>query len=295
LLKWPREKFFVHIMSESVEIKNKAWQPLTPRGIAAFAQASWLRLLLVQFIVAVLTAATVVWFLRTAWFPTVREAISQLPVSGEIQAGTLNWRSSSPQLLAEGHFLTFTVDTNHTGVLKSPAHFQIELGSQTVRVFSLFGFWDFPYSKNYLVAFNRTDLEPWWGAWQPPILWMTVAGVIIGLLLSWTLLAIIYALPVWLAAYFANRNLSMGSSGKLAGAALMPGALMLMIAIFFYGIGAVDVIQLLIAFSVHWILGWVFMIWAALSSPKIILPESAGKNPFTNKADKDDVDTMNSP
>ena len=41
-----------------------AWEPFTPRGVAAFAGAGLGRLWLVQFVVAMLAAAAVVWFVH---------------------------------------------------------------------------------------------------------------------------------------------------------------------------------------------------------------------------------------
>ena len=61
-----------------------AWQPFTPRGIAAFAHATFGRLFLLQVVFALLAAGAVIWFLRTAWCPPVREAIRNLPASGAI-------------------------------------------------------------------------------------------------------------------------------------------------------------------------------------------------------------------
>ena len=81
-----------------------AWEPITPRGVAAFARANFSRLLLVQFIVALLAAVSVAWFLDDACFPTVLAAIQKLPTAGEIRSGKLDWRGDSPQMLAEGRF-----------------------------------------------------------------------------------------------------------------------------------------------------------------------------------------------
>ena len=83
-------------MNASVDKAQFAWQPLTVRGVAAFARASLGRLLLVQFIVALLAAGTVVWFLHKAWFPTIGEAIRQLPPQGEIRSGRLDWQGPTP-------------------------------------------------------------------------------------------------------------------------------------------------------------------------------------------------------
>src|SRR6267143_3278964 len=74
-----------------------AWQPITPRVVAAFAGASLGRLLLVELIVALLVAGAVLWFLAAAWFPTVRQAIHQLPEQGTIR----NQRLDSPLTFAE--------------------------------------------------------------------------------------------------------------------------------------------------------------------------------------------------
>ena len=105
-----------------------AWEPLTPRGVAAFARAKASRLSLVQFLVTLVVAAAFVWLLYDGCFPAVREAISQMPPEGEIRSGKLNWRGESPQLLAEGRFLAFIVDVDHAGDIRSPAHLQFEFG-----------------------------------------------------------------------------------------------------------------------------------------------------------------------
>ena len=147
-----------------------AWQPLTVRGVAAFASATLGRLLLVQFIVALLAAGTVVWFVQRAWFPTIGEAIRQLPPEGEIRSGRLDWRGPTPVCLAEGRFLALVVDLDHTGEARSPAQVQVEFGRADFKVYSLFGCLPGAYPRSWAVAFNRTELGPWWGAWAPAIL-----------------------------------------------------------------------------------------------------------------------------
>src|SRR6516162_7860135 len=152
-------------------------EPLTPRGVAAFARAGLSRLLLAQFIVALLAASTVVWFLHSSCFPTVRAAIRQLPASGAIDSGKLDWRGGSPQLLAEGKILAFDVDLKHAGQIHSPADVQIEFGRDSIRIYSLFGYTDFFYVADRTSPFNRTDLEPLWGAWAAEILFLAGAAV----------------------------------------------------------------------------------------------------------------------
>ena len=257
-----------------------AWEPLTPRGVAAFAHARLSRLLLVQFVIASLAAAAVVWFLSDGCFPTVHAAIRNLPVAGEIHAGRLDWPGHTPQLLAEGRFLAFIADPNHSGQIHSPADVQIEFGAQTVRVFSLLGYHDFPYPPDQIISFNRTELEPLWGAWEPELLAITLLAVVAGLMLLWAALATVYFLPAWLIGFFANRGLSFRSSWKLAGAALMPGELLLTAAIVFFALAALDLVQFCFLLGAHVALGWIYLFLSQLFLPRID-PTSPRGNPFS--------------
>jgi hypothetical protein len=271
-------------MSDSVETQSTAWQPLTPRGVAAFARAPLRRLLVVQFIFALLAAGALVWFLRTAWFPTVRQAIENLPAQGEVKSGKLAWSGDAPQLLAEGRFLAFVVDTNHSGTLKSPAQIQIEFGRDDIFFYSLAGYRELPYQSDWNFGFNRAALQPWWGAWEPPIQWLAFAGMLLWCLASWWGLATIYFLPVWFAGFFANRDLNFRRSWKLAGAALMPGALVMIAGIFLYGFGVLDLVQLAAVMAAHLLVSWVYLAWGVCVSPKLAANALPAKNPFATKA-----------
>jgi len=267
-------------MDSSVAKPPIAWQPLTPRGVAAFAYATLGRVLAVEMIMALLAAATVVWFLRTAWFPIIGRAISQLPSVGEIRSGSLDWPGDSPASLAEGRFLAFTVDLKHEGKARSPAHIQVEFGRADYKIFSLLGFVEGGYPRTREVAFNREDLVPWWGAWAPALLGIAAGLVVAGLMLAWAVLATVYALPVWLLGFFANRELSLRGSWHLAGAALMPGALLLSAAIWLYGSGAFGLVELAIAGAAHLVIGWVYLIASPLKLPLHAAFAVARENPF---------------
>jgi hypothetical protein len=276
-------------MTDSTEPKPAAWQPFTPRGVAALAQASLSRLLLVQFIFALVAATALVWFLRTAWFPTVRAAIAQLPAQGAMKSGKLNWSGNSPQSLAEGHFLAFVVDTNHSGTLCSPAQIQVEFGRDDVFFRSLAGYREWPYPSDWNFGFNRVELQPWWGAWSPPILWIAFGAMLAWCMASWTLLATIYFLPVWLGAFFTNRDLNLRQSWKLAGAALMPGAVVMILAILAYGFGVLDLVGLAAAVGAHLIVGWIYIIWSAWVCPRLSSTAVVSENPFAGKAANDNL------
>ncbi len=256
-----------------------AWEPLTPRGVAAFARAKLGRLLLVQFIVALLAAASVAWFLDDACFPTVLAAIQKLPAAGDIRSGKLDWRGDSPQMLAEGKFLAFDVDTNHSGLLHSTADLQIEFGAGYARVFSLVGYADFSYPPDRAMPFNRTELEPVWDAWAAEILFIAAAAVTLFLLLSWWLLATVYFLPVWLLGFFTNRDLNLRASWKLSGAALLPGALMMTAGIWLYGFRFLGLVAFGFLFAAHFLLGWIYLLLSQFFLPRTSDGPQKG-NPF---------------
>ena len=65
-------------MSTTAQPSSFAWEPLTPRGVAAFARASWGRLWLAQLIVALLAGAVTTWFLYEEWLPVVYEIAGPL-------------------------------------------------------------------------------------------------------------------------------------------------------------------------------------------------------------------------
>jgi hypothetical protein len=241
-------------------------------------------LLLLQFLFALLAAMALVWFLRTAWFPTIRQAVAQLPERGELNSGKLNWFENSPQLLAEGHFLAFVVDTNHTGALRSPAQIQVEFGRDDIFFYSLAGYRAWPYPKEWKIGFNRAGLQPWWGAWEPPMQWLAFAGMLFWCMASWWLLATVYFLPVWFGGFFANRDLNFRRSWKLAGAALMPGALVMIMAIIVYGFGMLDLVQLAAAVGAHLIVSWVYLVWSVWAAPKLLASAAPPANPFADKA-----------
>lgn len=266
-------------MNESVEQAQFAWQPLTMRGVAAFAGASLRRLLLVQLVIALVAAGCVVWFLHHAWFPTIGEAIRHLPPQGELRAGRLDWQGPTPAILAEGRFLALVVDLDHSGDARSPAQVQVEFGRTNCKVFSLFGCVQGAYPPGWAVALNRAELGPWWGAWAPAVLAIVAVLVVGGLMLSWASLATVYFLPAWLVGFFANRTLSLGGSWRLAGAALMPGALLLSAAIVLYGWGAFDLVLLTTAAAAHWVTGWVYLFVSPLLLPRSTTA-TAKENPF---------------
>jgi hypothetical protein len=259
-----------------------AWEPLTPRGVGMFAHARLANLLLVQSLTALLAAASVVWFLDNSVCPVVRDAIKNLPDSGQIRSAKLDWRGDAPALLAEGRVIAFDVDLDHDDKINSSADVQIEFGQDTVWCDSLLGYTEFPYPVTDPLPFNRPALEPLWGAWKAEVLSAAAVLTAGGLLASWWILATIYFLPVWLLGFFVNRDLNFRQSWRLAGAALLPGALLMAVGIVLYDFGAVDLVQFGFIFGAHFVLDWIYLFVSLLFVPAI--PTSTPKgNPFADK------------
>jgi hypothetical protein len=265
-----------------------AWQPLTPRGVAAFAPAPLRRLLLVQFIVAVLVALAVGWFLYDGYFPVINQAIAQLPTEGQVREQKLDWRGATPALLAENRFLALSVDLEQSAKLRSVAHVQLEFGRTNFFAYASLGlgYAEIIYPAGWGLAANRAELQPLWGAWRPAVLVGAMVLVIVGLFTGWFFLATLYAGPVWLLGFFLNRDLSLRGSWRLCGAALMPGALLLVVAISFYDLGVMDLVQLAFIYVAHLVLGWVFILVSPFSLPRLAASGKSAGNPFTKKSAK---------
>lgn len=254
-------------------------EPFTPRGIATFARAGFRRLLIAQFIFASLAAAAVAYFIHSACFPAIQAAIDNLPLTGQIQSGRLVW-NGGPQTLADGRFLAFDVDPDHSGQWRSTAaDFQVEFGQDTVRVISLFGYAGLFYPSAESMPFNQPQLDSLWKAWRAEILFLIVAATIVILPAIWWILALVYFLPVWLIGFLTNRDLSLRASLKLSGSALFPGALLMTLAIILYALGILNLITFCFVFAAHFILHWLYLLCALPFLPR--LSAAAQKaNPF---------------
>jgi hypothetical protein len=260
--------------------KNFAWQPLTWSGVAAFAEGTLGRLLLVQLFFAMVAAGTLLWLLQSCWFPVVRESIRHLPSTGIIKSAKMVWNGDSPVLLAENRFVAIGVDMKHQGGARSAAHVQIEFGESDVRAISLLGFVQVKYPKGWIIPCNREELQPWWGAWSPILLGITAIAVLAGLFVFWAMVSLVFFMPIWMVALFADRALTIGGAWRMAGAAQLPGALLVIVALFFYGLDVVDPVRLLAALGVQALLSIIYAFGSPFRLPKLALKTT---NPFETK------------
>ncbi len=254
-----------------------AWQPFTPRGVAAFAHAPGSRVLFLKTVVALLAAIVVVWFLNANYAPSISEAIKRLPDEAAFQYGELTNITSG--VLTQKKFLSIVVDMEETGEAGQTADLQIELRKKYFQICSLLGCGLFNYpGENFVIG--RSTSEPWWGARKPVIMAVCGALTFAGVWLTWFLLALVYALIAKLIAYFNDRELSWSGTWRLASAAQMTGALLMSLAILLYGLQVFDLIQFIFFFSAHFVVAWIYVGTAPFFLPPVAVVASAGPNPF---------------
>lgn len=267
--------------TEPTAKRPAAWQPLSPAGIARFADASFGRVFLMQLIAALIATAAICWFVSAAWFPQVRAAINRLPPTGQIHQGQLLLPAGSAGVLSDSRLLGFSINPESHPPATLASDLRIQFHDSYVAICSLFGCINYPYPPGYVIDFNRPEMQPWWGAWEPIIIGMLALGVALALLLSWLVLATLYFPVAWLIAFFADRHLSWGGSWRLASASLMPGALLLIGGVLAYGVQAIDVIRFLVLVCLHVAIAWIFLVVSIFALPRIDTASVRARNPFS--------------
>ena len=269
-----------------VSTAPRAWQPITFRGVAAFAFASYNRLFWIQTAFAILCAAAIVWALCHAWTPVIRTAVRNLPQEAPVRSEQLIYPPSASPVLAE---------SRHLAVLLKPeggaaaSDVRIEFLPQSMRVCSLFGCIVRPYPKDRAIHLTRQDAVPWWGAWQPILLGIIAIASALFFLALWSVLATVCFLFVRLYAYFADRQLTIGGSWRLCAAAFLPGSLALILALVLYALGIADLIRFLLAIPGHFLIALLYLVCAPLKLNRIAGAPPPSLNPFTEGDGRDNT------
>ena len=258
-----------------------AWQPLTWRGVASFSTATFSRLLVLQLLTALVVAGTELWFLDHTWLPSVHEAIRKLPDTGRIENQQLLTPRLSTEPLVENRWLALVVDAEEVGLSHPVSDLRLEFKRRHLDVCSLPGCYALEYPEGYLLEFNRPELESWWEAAGPAVYVGTVLVTLAVLFLTWFTLATLYCPWVRLLAFFKDRSLTFAGSWRISAAALLPAALLVAAAIVLYGLGIIDLIRLVTAWLIHFLLGWAWLILAVHRLPSVAEAASAARpNPF---------------
>lgn len=204
-----------------------ARQPFTWGGLAALARGSVVLWLVWVLGIALIAGGAAAHFLQRAWMPAIEQGVRNLPASGALAGGRLDWPSDRITELGRTPFLALRVNPQSTLVAGEAADVEIEFAATEVSLRSLFGYWILPYPAAARVPLDRPTLEPLLATWSA---YSGIAFLLIGggvAFLIWSLLGLV-ATPFLrtLAAVF-RRDIGLGGCWRMAVAACLPGTILI--------------------------------------------------------------------
>ena len=280
-------------MAESVP-PAPAWQPFTFGGVARFAYHGSARLFAICGVIAFVAAVTIVTFVNKSWAPAIDQAIAALPENAQLRDGYLHWPALTHSRLAANQFLSIFVNPTGEVLPREAADLQAEFGTTTMVLRSALGYTPLPYPRSWQLVLDQQELLPLWGAWKPALLGAVGLAAMLGLFLSWSLLATLFFLPVMIIAYYCDRELTLGGAWRLSFAALMPGALLMCFALTLYSLGEISPLLLGLITLAHFLVSVLYILLAPLclapAQDATIAPNPFGSgkavarkaNPFSN-------------
>ena len=255
-----------------------AWQPITPRGVAAFAHAKWSRLLVISALMALLAAGAITWFIGSAWAPVVAAAIENLPDTGQIEHAQLVSPRASPEPLATNPFLGIGVDIQARSNANAGTDTYVKFQRTEVLLCSFLGCATVYYPRGWSIQFNRPQLVPWWGAWKTMLLTLIFVGAALVLFLVWLALGLLYTPVAWLTALIRKRKLTGHQAWRLATASNLPGASLFTLALLLYFLGPLGLAPFCFLALAHVVPAWIYVILCPAYVP------DAPKQPITTAA-----------
>jgi hypothetical protein len=258
---------------------SKPWQPLTPKGAAAFAVASFTRLYVVLLCFALATALAVVFFLVRQCVPVLNQLSGAMPEGAVVSRGEM-FGQDTP-VTVSGAFLSIDVAPEAEVPGPHAADLRILLHRTGWKACSVLGCVEQPLPRDATFALGPSHLGPKWAAWKPLVLLGAALATVVALVVSWTVLASLYWLPVWIAALVAGRKIGPLGSWKVSAAGLMPGCALMVLAIVLYALRVLDLPALAFVQAAHLGVGWIFLGFAIAALERKDASSSPAKaNPF---------------
>lgn len=260
-----------------------AWHPFTGHGVAAFAFTGFFRLFSFQMTAALGIAGVVVWALHQTWFPVIHRALPQLPEAAAISSGSLSWPGYQPQRLAQNPWLDIVVSPNPnllSPALGQTADLQLEFLPTRFRIDGVLGQFSRPYPPIAQIDLGRLSAIAAWEAWRLTTSVFIGCSVALGLPLAWWFLSSIYCIPSWILARSLSRPVGIAAVWRMAGAALLVGALLSTASIAAYAIGMVRLPGFLLSQILHIPVGLIWLGWGILRLPSGSRPRKTDANPF---------------
>jgi hypothetical protein len=195
-------------------------------------------------------------------------------------------------VLGGNPFLVILVDLDAVEPVGAQGDLQCELGRSQVKLRSLLGYVPLPYPRSWLIQLDRTQVEAWWGAWEP-FLWISLGLLLVSLWISlWTCVATGLATLLRLTIFFLDRRGSWCVCWRLTLAAQLPGALWLAVTIILYGLHQLDLIAFLFAACLHVFIAGIYLVCALGLLPYTTTAQHRAPNPFRVLSEKEESEAQ---
>ncbi len=277
------------------ELNNAgAFLPVTPRAIAAYKNLKTINFIAYWLFYAVVCSLAITFVFERCVISFVSRAITNLPQSGEVVTGRLNgWETNGISTLIESRFISIYVNSSNNDDLSDAADLQIVFAKDELRLRSLLGWLAVKYPKWLRLPLNYKQLWPIWGAYQTAIITGVFLCSVVLLLASWTILALVYSnILIFIARILKRLTGGRGGAFKIAGATLIPGALIMTMGLLSYSFVYIDLISLLIVFVCHIVIAWIYLILSVFYLP---IRPAESKNPFINGGGRSNVGKSENP
>jgi hypothetical protein len=249
-------------------------QPFTFGGVARYAYARPIRVFGGALLFALIAGLVIAVLFAWRWAPVIGEAVSNLPASSVIRGGILEWPDDKIRLLGANQFLALTTASDESE-MGAPVDFAFQFEPNHLTIRSWAGVAAIPYPKGWTIELNRAALLPLWGAWEKPATPLVLLASALGLIFSWMILAMPYALVVLFFASVLGKELSFRQAWKLSVAAQWPGAVLMAFMLALYAAGQTTFLLVCAAFLAHFLLTLTYLCFCPICLPR------AGKNPFS--------------
>ncbi len=251
--------------------------PSTFGGVASVALRPFGCLLFWQIVVATAAAFVVAWSFGMTWARALERAAQALQHEGSIAEGRLHWPRDQAVVLHEDGFLSLVIDPEGRRGAGLSADVGLCLESSGLAVRSVLGWKSVPYPEALRFRLNRVEATGLLAAWNGALLVGVGGAVFAGLLVLWWLLATLYGLLLWAFGGPVGRDLTFAESWRLAGASLLPPAILMTAAIGLYATRQLGLVGLLLAVPIHVVFGWLYCLGSLGSVPRL---EASPDNPF---------------
>ena len=243
--------------------------PSTFGGVAAVALRPFGCLLFWQIAVATAAAFVVAWSASIAWAKGFHRAALAVPSEGLIEQGRLQWPDRRAVVLHEDGFVSLVIDPEARRDAGLASDVGLSLEGRGIAARSVLGWISIPYPPEFRLRLNRVEATGLVAAWRVPVLIGLGFAVFFGLILAWWSLTTLYGILLWAFGGPVRRDLSFTEGWRLAGAALLPGAVLMTAAIGLYANRQLGIVGLLLAMPVHIVLGWLYCLGGLAAIPPL--------------------------